>query len=453
MVLLADAVNGVAVRQDLFRGWDFTKGWTALGGQGISSATVFLGSTAGGVEYAGILEIGVKYELNISHSAAPDTVEIRESGSLITSSEGVTWFTATATDFQIYNTSASSTTAMGTLELRKYDLDTGAALGTSTGTATEYKTYVDTSKMATGTGKIKEINFNLDLNSAYNNGVIKVGCGNYIPGTNIFYPRNFVEIDVTGDGTGQKTYSEANGDFTAFGCMRGDYLFAYVSNLIKLALIEPSGKSHAVADGDEIGGFIVSGLGTVDGNVVSSADDYTYVDTSSCLSASGNITAVSVYVDANGGEFIFGTGSLSGTTFTPRNWVTVDTTGDGVGQLNYSSAGGDFTAFAAEKGDCIFFYSKISGGCTVPATSTPAAKSMAFNSGYHVEDSSFSVTLNSTRAYEIQVTGVAPVVESFTVTESTASSIQLNANGFRHEAKKINGQNLADVKKINGVEV
>ena len=90
----------------------------------------------------------------------------------------------------------------------------GCDNGDASTTSTTY-TYVARYALATQAGLVTQICIDIDTNSD----TLYIGCA-AISGTTIT-PRNSVQIDTSGDGTGVQTYN-APGDFTAFEIESGD---------------------------------------------------------------------------------------------------------------------------------------------------------------------------------------------------------------------------------------
>jgi hypothetical protein len=252
-----------------------------------------------------------------------------------------------------------------------------------------------------------------------------------------FKPRNVVTIDTTGDGTGVQTYTAANGDFTKFGIMRGDYLMAYSSSVTQLALIEPTPKGYGSVSGDQTGsasftvatstassvqmqargfrleagkingqnlsnlryknGALISadrgeagqGFGT---NAAAAPDAYTIVETSKFAVECILIDTIDINVTVDGGIFRVGCGTLSGSTFTPRVFRTITT--NGTGQKTYTATNGDFAAFEMQPGDRMYMYSDDLE--TRPLRATDGSPvNYGYVIGDHMEDASFTITVAS----------------------------------------------------------
>jgi hypothetical protein len=310
-------------------------------------------------------------------------------------------------------------------------------------TATD-TTVIDDQYPSTGTGKVEEIEVNLVVNG----NSLKVGCGKLVGTT--FKPRNVVTIDTTGDGTGVKTYTAANGDFTKFGIMRGDYLMAYSSSVTQLALIEPTPKGYGSVSGDQTGAasftaslstassvqmqarglrleagkingqnlsditkanstYIVGhqrgeagpGYGTNTTNLPTST--YTLVETTSPATASIIVDTIEVNVAVDGGTLQVGCGSLSGTTFTPSGYVEMAAT-KGTGQQTYTSANGDFESFVMPAGD--YIYTLNADVLTRTERSSDGILEYGYILGDHMDDISFTITTTTGGRLQFKFSGL-----------------------------------------------
>jgi hypothetical protein len=264
MVLVADTVNGVAVRQDLFRGWDLQVGWTTTGSASIGSATAFLTTAAssGGVESPQTLEGGKLHEIKVAWSTSPggDNIAVNVGATSVTDSAttgtGTFWVTPAATavlSITNYTVAEAHTTAITQLEVREYDLVTGSDLDGSAGTPGGSRTYIDLTKECSGTGKVLSIT----LKASINNNTVKIGCGRFDSDTDVFYPRNYVTLDISGAGTSEATYTAANGDFTAFGIKRGDYIFYAGASRVATTTSGVKGYAEALSDQSDQTSFSV----------------------------------------------------------------------------------------------------------------------------------------------------------------------------------------------------
>jgi hypothetical protein len=127
MVLVADTVNGLAVRQDLLRKFDFQVGWVENGDASIIDDHSF-GSTlgTGSIQLNNALEIGILYQVIFDNASSGGTTTFYDGTTAIVNDSGAEWFTATSTYIKIANDTGGQTTSVTQMELRKYDLETGA---------------------------------------------------------------------------------------------------------------------------------------------------------------------------------------------------------------------------------------------------------------------------------------------------------------------------------------
>jgi hypothetical protein len=178
-----------------------------------------------------------------------------------------------------------------------------------------------------------------------------------------------------------------------------------------------------------------AGRGYIDGTGNPTGSDYTVADIAVACDADGWVTSIQINVVTNGGgNFDIGCGTLSGSTFTPRTFVTIDVSGDGTGQLTYNHPG-DFTAFRMLQGDYIYFYTDTDAdGCELDKTNTDPT-GLRFIAGYHMSDANFTTTLFATSDVEMSFTGVWGSGDM---------------NGVQAPAS-INGINAANIASVNGI--
>ena len=149
-----------------------------------------------------------------------------------------------------------------------------------------------------------------------------------------------------------------------------------------------------------------AGMEYVDGNSSPTASTYTYIDTQNPADETFVVDTISSKIANGGATFKIGCGSLSGTMFTPRTYVTIDATGLS-GILTWT-APDDFAAFKMFNGDLIFVLSASGTSCTVDRTTTPDPHGSGVSTlGDHMDDASFSITPSSVSSLEIHFTGDA----------------------------------------------
>jgi hypothetical protein len=180
-----------------------------------------------------------------------------------------------------------------------------------------------------------------------------------------------------------------------------------------------------------------AGRGYVNGNAGQTLDNATYIDRAVACDADGWVTTIKVNLYDNANTLKIGCGYLSGSTFYMRNYVTIDTTGDGTGQLTYT-APTDFTAFQMYAGDWIVFYSNSTGYVTIDRTITgPTGHRFANASGDQMDEVSFETSSSSASDIEFEFQG-SPL-------GWTAGTM----NGA--DMAKLNGVAVADIASVNGV--
>ena len=127
--------------------------------------------------------------------------------------------------------------------------------GGDAATSTNY-TYTDNAVACDADGFVTTIKANI----AANNDILRIGCGSLVGTT--FTPRHVVDIDITGDGTGQKTYT-APADFTAFQMIAGDFIMTFsdgsTSTIDRSSTGSPLGYGYNdIGDDTEAASFTVT---------------------------------------------------------------------------------------------------------------------------------------------------------------------------------------------------
>ena len=148
------------------------------------------------------------------------------------------------------------------------------------------------------------------------------------------------------------------------------------------------------------------------GGVTTGVQDETICLIDNPCDENGFVTQIDVCFFVNvATEFKVGCGSWDGSTFTPRNFVTIDVDGIGAGCHTFTSAGGDFTPFYMAKGDLVYFFNNISGFLRVEADDDQPTQRYAYQLGDRMSDASFATQTSIDLFYQCEFTGVWPHVK------------------------------------------
>jgi hypothetical protein len=143
-----------------------------------------------------------------------------------------------------------------------------------------------------------------------------------------------------------------------------------------------------------------AGVGYIDGNASACSEGYTYVCPLYPATEDMLVDEIEINNTDAGTDFEIGVGTLNGTTFTPRMYITLASLPTGVQTFN---APADFTAFEMYEGERIYFYSHGSRG-KPDRTSTPNPDECRYASGDKMDSASFTVSSYS-NCCEVQFRG------------------------------------------------
>lgn len=179
-----------------------------------------------------------------------------------------------------------------------------------------------------------------------------------------------------------------------------------------------------------------AGCGYIDANDSACLNGYTYCDTVYPATETFTVDQIKVNSSIVGTNFRIGYGSLSGTTFTPEHYVTLGSLSIG---LNTFNAPTDFTAFEIPAGKYIYFYASTSEGRPT-RTTTPSPLGYGGVYGDKMDETSFEVTLYTTRALEVKFSGSAAGWSIADIDDQDPSNVD-----------DVDDQSLSDIDEIDEI--
>ncbi len=178
-----------------------------------------------------------------------------------------------------------------------------------------------------------------------------------------------------------------------------------------------------------------SGLGYLDSSSSACSNGYTYADLYYPAPVDMTVNQIKISNADAGTNFKIGCGSLSGTTFTPRHYVTLASVPTGQSTFN---APADFTAFQMLKDDLIYLYSD-NNNARPTRTANANPEGCGYVAGDKMNRSYFTIqTWAST--IEVQFVGESAGWNKADIDDQDPSDID-----------EIDGQSLSDIDEIDGI--